>query len=76
MPIGNDEIYLIEVTGGFLQKHDAMNFVTKDPESATRFYGREAAEVGRPGHSKDMGGKGFSGKLVKLSTVRSYRRKV
>jgi len=60
--------------GGFIEKRDAMNIGHADPDLATRFDTREEAESRRPGHSRDMGGAGFSGAVMTIEAARAAYR--
>lgn len=60
--------YVIQMPNGkFVYKHDGMNDFVSNPNAATRFYTKEDARAGRPGHHSDMGGSGFKGRVVSAS---------
>ena len=53
---------------GWVIKHNGWNLFTRDRKKATLFTTREEAHFARPGHHHDMGGAGFIGRLVKVSS--------
>jgi len=51
---------------GYVLKRDGMNTFVRDPRDASRYPTREAAEAGKVGHHRDMGGSGFKGRIVPM----------
>ncbi|MBC2806579.1 hypothetical protein C3Y94_025855 [Rhizobium ruizarguesonis] len=58
--------------GGYVYKTDGMNLKVRDPRDATPFYTREAAQAAKPGHHRDMGGRGYVGTIFNRDTAISW----
>jgi hypothetical protein len=56
--------------GKFVHKSDGMNNFVRNPNKATRYDTKEAAESGKVGHHSDMGGSGFRGRIMTFDAAR------
>lgn len=59
--------------GGFVRKEEGAVRIVKDPRDATQYPDKDAAEAGKIGHHRDMGGSGFKGQIVAMGTQRLPR---
>jgi len=68
-------MFVVHVDGrGYVEKNDGANFFHRDPRRASTYPDRDAAEAGKVGHHRDMGGSGFKGRIVPCeSAARSYK---
>jgi|GEM_PF-5476926 len=55
--------------GTYVRKGNGDNTFVRDPREATKFLDKEAAEAGKPGHHRDMGGSGFKGRILPARRV-------
>lgn len=63
-------MYVVQMPDGrFVYKHDGMNDFVRKPCHASKYYSKEAAEAGKVGHTRDMGGSGFRGTIVPYRRV-------
>lgn len=64
-------MYVIQMPNGrFVHKHGGMNDFVLRPADASHYSTKEAAEAGKVGHHRDMGGSGFKGRIVTYSSVK------
>jgi len=57
-------MFIILTPQGYVIQRRGWWLYTKKPKQATQYHTREEAMNNRPGHHRDMGGKGFWGEVL------------
>lgn len=64
-------MFVIEMPNGlYVLKGAGTNDFVRDPRDATSFSNIVDAQASRPGHHRDMGGRGPMGRVVSLSSAK------